>query len=118
MPLGYGFNTNLARIKKYTINIQISKNLYLMNKKLKSNNMEFLETSCIPFDIPPKKYKYWVQFVYPGSHVIHSVIRQNEQPRVPNNCFVNHEFHEFPDEPQVIELRHGMWIELKTVLGV
>lgn len=80
--------------------------------------MEFLETSCIPFDIPPKKYKYWVQFVYPGSHVIHSVIRQNEQPRVPNNCFVNHEFHEFPDEPQVIELRHGMWIELKTVLGV
>lgn len=72
--------------------------------------MEFLETSCI-FNFNPKKYKYSVQFVHIGSHIVHSVIYQNEKVDIPEGYFIQDEIHEFPLTIQTIELHPGYVFE-------
>jgi hypothetical protein len=72
--------------------------------------MEFLETSWI-FNFKPRKYKYWVQLVYPGSHVIYKTIQVDSCDEIwkschPLTCITDvRKCPKYPDEPFVMELQ-------------
>jgi hypothetical protein len=65
--------------------------------------MEFLQFNI--FTIKPIRYKYWVQFVYPGSGKIHNIIQTNQIKDFQSWEYNKDELHEFPDTCQIVTLQ-------------
>jgi hypothetical protein len=77
--------------------------------------MEFLQTSCIKnvFQIPRKKYKYWVTFIFQGSHIPYKTIQTDSYEDIESMisfkyCMNSKPQKEYPEKPCIIELSRGI----------
>jgi hypothetical protein len=70
--------------------------------------MEFLTGMSKTFNIPSPQYKYWVTFVYPGSHKVYKTIQTNQINDIHKVFYdtssIEQKLHEYPSRCQTIQL--------------